>query len=1193
MMKKRTMFYRESFFVPAFAALAIFVLLSIPAHEVNAGPNAVDKPEWQQCDPHKDKVLYVIGYAHLDTQWRWTYQDSINTFIPNTMHFNFDLLDKYPDYRFNFTGARRYMMMKEYYPEDYKRVKGYIAQNRWYISGSSVDEDDANVPAPESIIRHVLYGNRYFRQEFGKTSVDYMLPDCFGFTASLPSALAHAGLIGFSTQKLTWGSPVGIPFNVGVWVGPDGKSIAAALNPGSYGSNIGTDLSEDQNWLNRINDTGEKSGLYADFKYYGTGDIGGSPTEDSVKWLETSIKGDGPVCVVPAASDQMFKEITPGNMDKLPHYKGDLLLKEHSAGSLTSEAYMKRWNRKNELLIDEAERASVISNWFGDAGYQGDRLTKTWTLFLGNQMHDILPGTAVPKAYEFSWNDEVIALNNSAGVLADAVGAAARLLDTQAKGAPVVVYNPIAIDREDIVQAKIRFTGASPKNVRVFDPLGKEVPSQITGKNGDTLEIVFLAKAPSVGYAVYDVRKSDKPGSISTGLIITVNSLENGEYRVSLDANGDVSSVYDKVAGRELLKGPSQLILMDDSPREWPAWNIDYDDWIAPPRSVVQGPAKVRIAESGPARIALEVTRVFEGSEVTQTIRLSAGGAGDRLEFDTDLDWRTRERTLKVLFPLAASNPMASYNLGMGVIERPNDDPGKYEVPSRQWFDLTDSSGAFGAAVLEDSKFGSDKPDDGTLRLTIVRTPKCRGFFDQATQDLGRHHILYAIAGHKGDWRESGISWRGARLNQPLVAFAAPAHKGTLGKSFSFMKISTPQVGANALKKAEDGDEIIVRLQELYGRPANGVEVLFASPIISAREVNGQEQQVGAATVRNGALVVDMGGFSPRTFAVRLSAAKQTAGPPESAPMNLAFDIDAASLDGEKANAGFDGRGGSFPGEMLPDKITVDGIVFKFGQTGAGQKNALACKGQTIGLPAGKHNRLYLIAAVSGADVRGTFKVGAKQTTLAIQEWTGYVGQWDSRIWKNDREIYGLRPAFTKRSEIAWYASHHHNSNGENEAYNYSYLFKYRIDLPANTKSVTLPNEPGIRIFAATAAYNENDESTPAQLLYDDFRKPAEPPRIEPAAGKFNDSMLVSIQKPWFADYQEVRYTTDGKEPTAKSALYAPPLWIGKTTTVRARAFGSGGAASFISTAFYEVNDSTPPRVVNVAAYDGVPSLIV
>ncbi|HEX6739720.1 MAG TPA: alpha-mannosidase, partial [Vicinamibacteria bacterium] len=173
-------------------------------------------------DLTKEPTLYVVGYAHLDTQWRWEYPRTIAEFLPKTMRDNFALFEKYPGYVFNFSGSRRYAMMKEYYPAEYERLKQYVAAGRWFPSGSSVDETDVNSPSAESIVRQILYGTRDFRREFGKSSAEYMLPDCFGFPASLPSILAHMGLQGFSTQKLSWGSAAGIPFNVGFWEGPDG-----------------------------------------------------------------------------------------------------------------------------------------------------------------------------------------------------------------------------------------------------------------------------------------------------------------------------------------------------------------------------------------------------------------------------------------------------------------------------------------------------------------------------------------------------------------------------------------------------------------------------------------------------------------------------------------------------------------------------------------------------------------------------------------------------------------------------------------------------------------------------------------------------------------------------------------------------------------------------------------------------------
>src|SRR6266702_3815295 len=208
-------------------------------------------------DLTKEPTLYVVGYAHLHTEWRWEYPRTIGEFLPKTLHDNFVLFEKYPHYIFNFSGANRYRMMKEYYPADYAKLKRYVAAGRWFPAGSSMEEGDVNSPSAEAILRNFLYGNEYFRLDFGKASAEFMLPDCFGFPATLPSLLAHAGIKGFSTQKLTWHSaapvggegspektPVGVPFNVGVWEGREGRTVMAALNPLSYGSQVTYDISK-------------------------------------------------------------------------------------------------------------------------------------------------------------------------------------------------------------------------------------------------------------------------------------------------------------------------------------------------------------------------------------------------------------------------------------------------------------------------------------------------------------------------------------------------------------------------------------------------------------------------------------------------------------------------------------------------------------------------------------------------------------------------------------------------------------------------------------------------------------------------------------------------------------------------------------------------------------------------------------
>ncbi len=1136
--------------IPIVALLAALLLPALlPAPSAGQARNAAGPA---QPDP-KAPTLYLVGYAHLDTQWRWDYPTTIREYLPKTLRTNFDLFEKYPHYVFNFSGANRYRMIKEYYPKAYDKLRLYVAAGSWYPSGSSMEENDVNSPSAESTIRQVLYGAQWFRAEFGKTSAEYMLPDCFGFPASLPSILAHCGLLGFSTQKLSWGSfapvggpdspeqtPAGIPFNVGVWEGLDGQSVVAALNAGDYTGSVTYDLSKTPpppapaaagrpqpraaiDWPARIALDGRASGLYADYMYYGTGDTGGSPSEPSVALAEAIVTGewaspapgapavrvgDGPVRVISARSDQLFRDITPEVRAKLPRYKGDLELTNHSAGSITSQAAMKRWNRRNEVLADDAERAAVAAEWLGGRAYPRRRLNDAWTLVMGGQFHDIIPGTSIPKAYEYSWNDELLALNQFGGVLTDAVASVSAALDTRVEGAAVVVSNGLSVAREDIVEAAVDFPGGTPKAVRVFGPDGREAPAQL--RDG---RVVFPAKVPPVGFAVFDVRPAGTP--MASALMAGPASLENARYRVALNADGDVSSIFDKAAGRELLAGPARLEIKTDKPAQWPAWNMDWADQSREPRAFVGGPAEIRVVENGPARAAIEVRRQVEGSTFVQTIRLAAGGAADRVEFATVVDWKTPASHLKAVFPLTARNKVATYNWDIGTIERPTNSEKQFEMPSHQWVDLTDASGAFGATLLTEAKFGSDKPDDHTLRLTLVRTPGMegtRGYTDQTSQDWGRHEFVYGLAGHAGDFRRGGTDWQGLRLDQPPAAFVVPAHDGALGRSLSLMTVGHARVRALALKKAEQGDEIVVRLVEMSGRPAKGVRISFAAPLRAAREINGVEDAVGPARLAGGALVADFGPFQVRSFAVKLGPAPTRVAAPKFAGVPLAYDINAATPDGQVPVGGFDGEGRSYPAEMLPARIAYAGVEFALGP--AGQRNAATARGQVVPLPAGPKGRVYILAASAAGDRQAAFKIGDRTVELVVQDWGGYIGQWDNRVWTTRQEIAparpggspgpaaatgaprlrtvqeyaGLVPGFVKPAAVAWFASHRHLQDGTNDPYAYSYLFAYALDVPPGASSLTLPNDPRIRVLAVTVS-DEGPAVRPAQPLFDTLER--------------------------------------------------------------------------------------------------------
>jgi alpha-mannosidase len=1119
-------------------------------------------------------TLYTVGYAHLDTEWRWEYPQVISEYLPNTMHDNFALFEKYPAYVFNFSGANRYRLMKEYWPQDYAKMAAYIKAGRWFPAGSSMEEGDVNAPSAEAILRQFLYGNEYFQKEFGVTSKEFMLPDCFGFPWSLPELLAHAGLKGFSTQKLVWGSSVpdqpttpfgengqGIPFNVGVWVGPDGSSVVAALNPGTYSGSVHDDLAtataldnrptgrgaQAQTFLARLNEDKAKLGIMADYHYYGTGDVGGSPTDSSVMWIQRSVQDTaGPIKVISSRADQFFLDLTPTEIAKLPRYSGEMELQNHSAGSLTSEAYQKRWIRQNEILADAAEKASIAAQWLGGPAYPAARLDNAWTLMLGDHFHDIAAGTATPKAYEFAWNDDVIAMNTLADVITSGTSSVASALNTQVAGTPVVVYNPLNIARTDLVTATVPATG-NATGVVVHDQRGTVVPADLVSHTDTSATVTFIAHVPSVGFAIYGVNTAATAAAPPTELHVDDRSLENARYKVRIDDNGDIASVFDKTVNRELLSAPIRLALLHDDPAQWPAWNMDFADEQAAPRGYVSGPATIRVTERGPARVAITIDRSVDSSHFEQTVSLGAGDAGNRVEVANVIDWRMPATALKATFPFTATDSAATYNWDVGTMKRGNEYDRKFEVPSHQWIDLTDKSGSFGTTILTDDKNGSDKLNDNTIRLTLIRTPGSRGgYTDQASQDFGHHEFRYGIAGHSGDFRAGQTDWQGWRLNTPMMAFATTKHAGRAGSELSLLKVSDPRVRVMALKKAEASNELIVRIVELDGKAHSNVQLSFAGPVTAAREVNGQEQPLGAATVRGGALVTSIKPFAIRSFAVTVAPAPIRIVPQRSAPVALTYDRSVTSRDAQHSVGGFAADGSALPAEMLPASLDYDGVRFHLGPTaGAGSLDAVTAKGQTISLPAGNWTRVYILAASDDGDQTATFRAGNLSRTFDIEDWGGYIGQWDYRTMKRipgppptpqqlaaqaagqrradsvrrvridsvlkaggdtskvprgrGRGNQGprmidamdhLNPGFIKPADIAWFASHHHDAAGANQFYSYSYLFAYPIDIPAGTKSITLPDNDRVRVMAMTVS-NPASTVTRAAPLYDTLGRTA------------------------------------------------------------------------------------------------------
>lgn len=1055
-------------------------MLALAALCFAAGGASAQQTDGKSVAPKTYKA-YMVSDAHLDTQWNWDVQTTIREYIPRTLFQNLYLMERFPDYRFSFEGGVVYSWMKEYYPMHYERMKKYIASGQWHIAGASWDANDPNMPSAESFIRNILQGQELYKREFGVRSTDIFLPDCFGFGYTLPSLAAHCGLIGFSTQKLSWRKHDFFPdapyhkknpFSWGVWYGIDGQSLMAAFDTGGYTAELPADAGYNKDFIRRASNGFDNTAMryYSGGHLHGTtncGDKGNSGTVTTARRMaEAMADPDAPVQLISATSDQLFLDYMD-RRDELPTYDGELLMDVHAGGCYTSQGAMKYYNRRNEELLGAAERAAVAADWLGAKPYDRAKLNEVWQRVLWHQFHDDLTGTSIADAYRYSWNDELISLQQATEVMTAAVGALSHSLDTRVKGTPVVVYNPVTYDLRDLVEAEVPLD-ARAKGVAVYAPSGRRVAAQILSREGDRARILFAADVKAAGYAVYDVRPASGVAK-SSALKASERTLENRIYRVELDANGDIRSIRDKRAGRELVaegKAFRMAVFEGNPSNRYPAWEIMKETMDKPGRPI-DGDVRISIAEQGPVRATLKVERSYGPSKFVQYVSLTDGGDDDRIDVRNTVDWSSRNVLLKAEFPCAVANAKAAYDLGLGFIERGNNTETAYEVPAQKWVDLTDADGSYGVTILNDCKYGWDKPADNTLRLTLLHTPSTeKRYAHQRTLDHGVHHYTYSIVGHTGARTEDALV-AGEALNMPLVAFVAPKHAGHLGRTFSMLAASTPQIGVRALKAAEDGDGYIVRCYETTGNPVEGARITFPAAIVSAEECNGIEERIGDAAFEGRSLVVSAGKFAPKTYRVRLAepAVRSTLAI-DNAPVKLDYDITAYTTDEFFTYYTIDKALGSFAAELIPATVECDGVTFAMGE--ANTDDAVLCNGQTVALPADRtYTKLYVLASAVEEPRTAEFRVGDRTYEAEVPLWKGFYGQWG---W------YGNSEGFMQRAKIGYLGTHRHQTDLGNVPYGFSYMYLLTFDIPEGATTVTLPKDKKVLVYAMTASNNPIDD---------------------------------------------------------------------------------------------------------------------
>jgi len=992
----------------------------------------------------KAPTIYTVATAHLDTSWWWTFERTVEEFIPRTLEDNFALFEKYPEYTFSFEGAYRYELMEEYYPELFEKLKEYIAQGRWRVAGSAWENGDVNIPSPEALLRNFLLGNRYFEEKFGKRSCEIYLPDCFGFGHALPGIAAHANLKGFITQKLSWGSADKVPFALGRWQGPDGGEIFACPDGHNYSSSLRMVRKHFSMWR-ALAHAKRRKAFPAALVLHGVGDQGGAPREPSVQVVcnEIALNNEKKVQVLSAGSDQIFRDIyalPAAERARFPVHKGEWLLTDHGTGCYTARCLSKRWNRQAEQLASAAEISSAFAGFLCRMDYPREELDAAWKRVIAHQFHDDMTGTSNEISYQRNWDDLMVSQQQFAGMYTRGISAIAGGMDTAfAIGRCLAVSNVTQWERRESVQARLSHP-LKGSTARVFDSEGKELPSQLLA-DGQT--VVFAATLPPLSVSLFDVQLSAIPCALETGLKVSERGrLENAYLALEIDENGDISSLYDKRMRRQMLSEPVRLALLNfgGSPI-WPQWELYYPELKKKPAEYPGNP-KIEIIEKGPARASIKITREARGSTFVQVISLDA--MGEFVRVGNEVDWWSPRTLLKIEVPMMAENKLADYDLGFGVARRGLNTKRQYEVPAQQWAGIADREGRFGMAVLSDSKTGWDHPNLWTLRLTGVYSPQSGRRGTAHLLDFGRNYFDFGLYPHRAEGYES-VCRAGACFGQRLAAFWPAAHRGR-PKQLRFGGVGQGML-LRTLKQAEDGGAWVLRVQEADGIPMVEGEIFLGAGVTAFEEIYASEEPRGVvnyAHIKDGRLRIALNPFEIRSFKLQVKP--------------MACDTPAMAMNNVQCTM-----------SNLP--LLGADVMF--------------CEGQTIALEAGRE--LRMAAASLEGDLEAVFTIDGKPYTRRVYSAREAVGAGD---------LPGLGAGgYVKETYPVREFTHLYDEEGKVLIGACARFYDIALPLPGKQCELVLPRDE--RIALISLAVQSEPTAVPACALFDHLeRRPACAPHM-------------------------------------------------------------------------------------------------
>lgn len=899
------------------------------------------KDRVRQTGGNAEGTMRMIGQSHIDIAWLWPMRETVRK-TSRTFSTVDALMREYPEFQYAQSQPLLFEFLKRHDPELFERVKERVAEGRWELVGGMWVEPDLNIPSGESLVRQMLYGQAFYRNEFGVTSRIEWLPDTFGYCASLPQILKHGGIEYFMTTKLGWNDTNVFPHDLFHWVGIDGTPILSYLNHGVNEHTLPKDIHE--HWQSYR----QKAAHPEQMLLYGHGDGGGGVTREMLEFIDRAELMVGQPESRYGTAAAFFAGIAE-RAPKLPEWRGDLYLELHR-GTYTTHARNKRSNRKAESLYREAELWQSLAlprlSAERDLELRG-LLHDGWKLILQNQFHDIIPGSAITETYETSEKEYKDVFEKGRAACDTVLAALAGRTDAASPEQPVirgdggrsfVVFNSLGWERDIVVELPAATAGirrGERAGIAAYDADGRMLAADVmamSGPNGadsggidggvsssadsegrdcrvsirvpavpafgcktiwlrpassaaDSAEreanasVGGLAGAPSepsgLGVAVVpdEIKEWKEPEGLEgpegpEGPEELGDAWETGRYKLVFNERGEIASLYDKEAGREIVKpgeAANRFHFYHDRPTLWDAWDIDDRYELQPAGDAVL--LEKRVMLRGKVKDVLRFRWKLHRSEIRQDLILYHGDK--RIDFRTEVDWNEAHKLLKVGFPIDVVTGKATYEIPFGALERPTHrntswEQAQFEVCGHRFADVSEAG--YGVSLLNDCKYGYDI-QGSTIRLSLLRAPK----WPDDTADLGKHEFTYSLYPHEGDWREAHTVRKAAELN----AAAACVEGGPVPGSFalpgaaSFIRFQANHVVLDTVKPSEDGGGIILRLYESAGGRER-VTIGWPQPVRKAFVSNALEDELEELALTDGAIELAFRPFEIKT--VKLAA---------------------------------------------------------------------------------------------------------------------------------------------------------------------------------------------------------------------------------------------------------------------------------------------------------------------------------